>query len=131
MTTSDENMPEFARAISFSEPWVFWCFISYVLLHLTEYIIWIRSYTYKHTSLVELAQPLDGRLIVMHVVIVLGTFLSIYTSEKLFPNHPRAASIGFGALFVLLKTGIDVFAYLRNHPRHKVITTLMQKKNRQ
>lgn len=130
VSTMSEDSVEFARSITFAEPWVFWCFVSYTVLHLIEYITWIRSGTYKETSLVELATPFDGRLITMHVVIVLGTFLAMYTSETLFPNHPRAGSIGYGALFVAIKTGVDIYAYRKNKSRHTVIDAMMPGKSK-
>ena len=109
MTAVKEDATAFAKTITFTDPWVFWSFIGFTALHLVEYIIWIRSGTYKETTVAELANPFDGRLILIHVVIVAGTFLSMYTSEKLFPNHPHAASIGYGVLFVLIKIILDIW----------------------
>jgi len=121
LNSAGENAGEFGRAITFSEPWVFWSFIAFTVLHLTEYITWVRSKAYKETTLSELSTPFDGRLIIMHLVIVLGTFLAMYTSETLFPNHPRAASIGYGVLFVVIKIITELFAYRSNRSRHQVL----------
>lgn len=128
MSTMSEDTSGFAAAITFNEPWVFWSFIGFTALHLTDYITWIQRKAYKETTLVELASPFDGRIILMHLVIVLGTFLAMYTSENLFPNHPRAASIGYGVLFVGIKTIVDVIAYKKNEPRQKTLDTLLRKK---
>jgi hypothetical protein len=121
LTSIKEDAVGFASAITFSDPWVFWSFVGFVIVHLLEYISWIRNETYKETTIVELSSPFDSRIIVMHVVIVGGTFLAMFTSEKLFPDHPHAASIGYGALFVFLKTIIDVIAWRNNHSRQDAL----------
>lgn len=128
VSTMNEDTGGFARAITFAEPWVFWSFIGFTALHLTEYITWIMRKDYKETTLLELSNPFDGRIILMHLVIVLGTFLAMYTSENLFPNHPRAASIGYGALFVAIKTVVDIIAYKKNQPRQQTLDALLGKK---
>jgi hypothetical protein len=75
--------------------------------------------------------PFDGRIIIIHVVIVLGTFLSIYFSEKLMPGNPKAGNIAFASLFVLLKTIVDVIAYRKLQRRSETMISVynrMQKK---
>lgn len=124
ISTMQEDPTAFARAITFTDKWVFWSFIGFTLVHLAEYISWVRSGAYKETSLVELATPFDARIIVIHVVIVLGTFLAMYTSESLFPEHPKAASIGYASLFVVLKVVVEVIAYQKNHSRQEVFSKL-------
>ncbi len=128
VSTMREDISGFANAITFEEPWVFWSFIGFTALHLTEYITWIMRQEYKETTLRELSSPFDGRIILMHLVIVLGTFLAMYTSENIFPNHPRAASIGYGVLFVSIKTVVDIIAYKNNQPRQQTLDTLLRRK---
>ena len=121
MTAVQEDATSFAMALTFTDKWVFWSFIGFVALHLIEYITWIQTEQYKETTIAELASPFDARVLVMHVVIVGGTFLAMFTSQKLFPDHPHAASIGYGTLFVFLKTIIDVIAWNNNHSRQKAV----------
>lgn len=89
----------------------------FILLHAIQYWQWLATREYEETSLRQLGSPFDGRMIVMHIVIVLGTFLSIYASEHLFPNNPHAGQIAFASLFVFLKIMLDIISYNRNNKR--------------
>jgi hypothetical protein len=122
LSSSRENdFLGFARALMFIEPWVVASFLAFVFTHLVEYIVWMRDEDYKNTSLRELGSIFDARVIVIHVVIVLGTFAAMFAGEKLFPETQNAGSIAYTCLFVLLKVIVDVYAYARNTRRTALI----------
>jgi len=114
----------FMRAFLLIDPWMKVALLAFILTHGLEYWVWIRDGDAENTSLRELGMPFDGRIIIMHIVIVLGTFGSMYASESLFPDHPKAGSIAYATVFVLLKIAIDVFSYVRNQRRTDVISSM-------
>ncbi len=122
-SSKEDDLLGFARALTFVEPWVFAGFLAFVFTHLVEYIVWMRDEEYKNTSLRELGSVFDARIIVIHVVIVLGTFAAMFAGEKLFPATPNAGSIAYVCLFVLLKVIVDIFAYVRNTRRTTVLSS--------
>jgi len=123
-STSENDLLGFAKALMFIEPWVFASFLAFVFTHLVEYIVWMRDEDYKNTSLRELGSVFDARIIVIHVVIVLGTFAAMFAGEKLFPETQNAGSIAYTCLFVLLKVIVDVYAYTKNIRRTEAIGSL-------
>lgn len=121
--TSDGAI-SFVRAFLFSDPWMKVALLAFIFTHGLEYWVWKRDGEDKNTSLRELGMPFDARIIIMHMVIVLGTFGSLYASEKLFPGNPKAGSIAYAAIFVFLKIIVDVFSYVKNQRRTEVLTTV-------
>ncbi len=117
---------EFLRAIIFADDWMKLAIVAFILTHLLDYFVWVKDEEYKETSLRELGMPFDSRIILMHLVIVLGTFGSMYVSESLFPEHPKAGSIAYASLFVLIKLMIDIWAYTKNSKRSVVLSRLTQ-----
>ncbi len=66
------------------------------------------EYLKTHPS--DHAAFVDGRTIVMHVVIVLGAVGFTYVKEH-FPNNNQLAQLYFICIFVLVKTVADVLLY--------------------
>lgn len=99
------------RAMLFMEPWMQITLLSYFLTQLIDYIQYLAGREYEDTSLVELANVFDARTVVLHVVIVLGVFLSKWVSEDVFPHYPGAGTIAYASLFVVVKTLADIFSY--------------------
>lgn len=122
-SVKEGDMLGFAEALVFAEPWVLASFLAFIFTHLVEYITWMREETYKTTSLRELSSPFDSRILVIHVVIVLGTFSAMFASEKLFPETPNAGSIAYACIFVLLKVIVDIIAYKSNVRRTVLLST--------
>ena len=126
-TGNEGNYTSFGRAILFREPWMQITLLSYVLTQAIDYILYIRDKQYETTSLQELASVFDGRTIVLHVVIVLGVFLSQWVSEDVFPSYPKAGTIAFASLFVVIKTFVDILSYKMQTSREDTITALFGK----
>ncbi len=125
---SDDDILSFGGTLFFIYPWMRISFAAFLITHTLEYWIWVRDEEYKTTSLRALGSPFDSRIVIMHIVIVLGTFLSFYASENLFPGNPKAGSMGYAILFVMMKTGVDMFAYMKNTKRTEVIRALQPRK---
>ncbi|MBK6729639.1 MAG: hypothetical protein IPG60_01320 [Bacteroidetes bacterium] len=126
-TSNTDSYVSFGRAITFSDSWMQITLLSYILAQLVDYILYIRDKQYQITSLQELANIFDGRTIVLHIVIVLGVFLSQWVSNYVFPDYPKAGTIAFASLFVVIKTIADVFAYKWQTSRQQVITSIFDK----
>ncbi|MBK7440300.1 MAG: hypothetical protein IPL12_21100 [Bacteroidetes bacterium] len=124
LTAIEEDPIAFANALLFLDPWVLLSFLGFFFTHLAEYVLWIRDKEYKTTSLRDLGNIFDSRVVVIHVVIVLGTFASMFAGEKLFPDVKNIGSIAYMCLFVLLKIGVDVYAYSKNMKRTHAINDL-------
>lgn len=104
--------------------------LSYLFTHAAEYYVWLRNKEYEGANLVDLGNIFDSRSIVLHVVIVLGVFISNWVNDGLFPDHPKAGSIAFAAFFVLVKTFADILSYKWQTSRQDAITTLFGKSNK-
>jgi hypothetical protein len=111
----------FSRTILFLDDWMKVSIFAFIITHLLEYWAWLTSGFNKETSLRELGMPFDGRIIIMHLVIVLGTFGSMYASDTLFPGHPKAGSIAYASLFVLFKSILDIYSFRKDRKRFDVI----------
>ncbi len=123
----DDTRMEFLSAITFSDRWMQITLLSYFLAQLVDFIFYLRDAQYLNTSLQELANIFDARTIVLHVVIVLGVFLSQWVSENLFPQNPRAGTIAFASLFVVVKTITDILAYKLQTSRRQLLTGFLLK----
>lgn len=119
-----DDPAKFGETILLIDPWIRIGLAAFFITHLLEYIVWRRDGSAAETTLRELGSPFDARVIVMHLVIVLGTFLSMFVTESMFPNNPKAGSIAYASIFVILKTIVDLLAYVKNTKRTTVITAL-------
>lgn len=126
-TDNTDSYVSFGRAITFRDSWMQITLLSYILTQLVDYILYIRDKQYQNTSLQELASVFDGRTIVLHVVIVGGVFLSQWVSKDVFPNYPKAGTIAFASMFVVIKTIADVFAYKWQTSRQQVVKSIFEK----
>lgn len=124
LSAIEEDPVAFARALMFIEPWVVVSFLSFLLTHLIQYIIWRNNKEYEQTSLRELGAVFDARVIVIHIVIVLGTFAAMFAGDKIIPDTKNAGSIAYVSLFVLLKIGVDIYAMSKNTRRTTVMHQL-------
>ena len=84
-----------------------------ILLFITlKFIELVYVYFYKnqrkYTDPMDFHPFLEGRIVVIHIVIVLGVFACQFFSEKL-GNH--SGIIAFASVFVLVKTIGDLVAY--------------------
>ena len=82
LSTMKENPTAFVRALLFTEPWVKVSFAGFFVTHLVEYIFWRSNKEYEQTSLRELGTVFDTRVMVIHIVIVLGTFAAMFAGDK-------------------------------------------------
>jgi hypothetical protein len=124
LSALQEDAGAFTRALLFIEPWVVISFIAFVVFHFAEYIVWRINKEYKQTSLHDLGTIFDSRIMVIHVVIVLGTFAAMFAGEQLFPEKQNAGSIAYVCMFVLLKIIVDVYSYKKNVRRTEMISNL-------
>lgn len=124
LSAMKENPAAFARALLFTEPWVKVSFFGFFFTHLVEYIIWVNNKEYEQASLRDLGAIFDARVMVIHIVIVLGTFAAMFAGDKLIPNTKNAGSIAYVCLFVLMKVGVDLYTYSKNTRRIQVLSSL-------
>jgi Family of unknown function (DUF6498) len=121
---ADKNALSVMQTLFFQDRWMQVSLLVFIILHCIQYWQWIMTKEYEETSLRKLGSPFDGRMIIMHIVIVLGTFLSFYATENLFPHNPNAGQIAFASLFVFLKVIVDVLSFNRNNKRsHTILET--------
>lgn len=120
-SNQSDDMLGFLNALFLMDPWMRYSLLAFILTHGIEYWVWLRDEDYNNTSLRELGSPFDGRVLIMHLVIVLGTFGSVFVTEKLMPGNPKAGSIIYATLFVLLKILLDGYSYSKNKRRPEVI----------
>ncbi|MBK8345633.1 MAG: hypothetical protein IPL12_21525 [Bacteroidetes bacterium] len=66
-------------------------------------MLWIRDKEYKTTSLRDLGNIFDSRVVVIHVVIVLGTFASMFAGEKLFPDVKKNRQYSLHVFICIVK----------------------------
>lgn len=121
--SDNEGMISSAQAIVFADGWMRISFLIFLLVHGIDYVNYIATKQYEETSLRQLGMPFDGRIIIIHVVIVGGTFLSMFVGEKLFPGNPKAGQVSIAALFVVMKIILDLFALKSNKRRTETILT--------
>ena len=69
-------------------------------------IYYYQNQLYKNSHPSDWASVIDLRTIVIHVVIVLGTFAFNYAKVQ-FPNHHQLPTLIFICLFVFLKSIAD------------------------
>lgn len=124
LSTMKENPTAFVRALLFTEPWVKVSFAGFFVTHLVEYIFWRSNKEYEQTSLRELGTVFDTRVMVIHIVIVLGTFAAMFAGDKLIPGTQNAGSVAYVCLFVLMKIAMDVYAHNKSTRRLEVIGSL-------
>ncbi|MEZ5014342.1 MAG: DUF6498-containing protein [Chitinophagales bacterium] len=127
MQTMQEDPGAFGRALLLREPWVLYSLGAYLLVQIVQYWNWIQEGKDKETSLQQLASPFSARLVIMHIVIVLGTFAAMYASDTLFPGSPHAASMGYAVLFVALKTLLDLLAWRNSSKRATILSNALSR----
>lgn len=118
----EEGMLTTVQAIVFDDTWMRISFLVFIFVHGVDYINYLAAKQYEETSLRQLGMPFDGRIITMHIVIVGGTFLSMFVSEKLFANNAKAGQISIAALFVLIKILVDVASLKMQQRRTETIS---------
>ncbi len=97
-----------AQVFDFYQLW--WGFLALFLSHLISFIFnYIGKGEYKQTKLNELMQEPYGRVVVLHVTIILGAFLIGVFGSPIFAL----------ILLIALKTVIDVQAHLRQHKKYE------------
>ena len=126
--TNEDRVVTFVQVLFFQQQWMVVTLIGFILLHAAEFVAWMIGKDYEHTSLRQLGRPFDGRTIVLHIVIVLGTFGSMAFSEKLFPGNPKAGEIGYACVFVIVKMLVDAVSYVTQTGRTDVLTSVVPKK---
>ena len=82
--------------------------LSFFIYNLVEFLVlFILNHEFKKATPAENFQILDIHIIVVHVVVVLGTFLYQGVTEKLHWNH-KSAMIACVSLFVFVKIIADI-----------------------
>lgn len=122
-----DMIDNFVLPLMLKVPWMQVSLLVFFISHAVEYRVWIYDKDYKTTSLTSLGNPIDGRTIIMHIVIVLGTFLSAFVTNSLFPENPRAGVIAYASLFVLLKILVDLYAYATDQRRGTLLAKYMNR----
>ncbi len=82
--------------------------LSFVIYNLVEFLVlYILNHEYKKATPADNYQILDIHIIVVHIVVVLGTFLYQGVTESLHWNH-KSAMIACVSLFVVVKIIADI-----------------------
>ena len=82
--------------------------LSFILYNLVEFLVlFILNEKYKTAKPIDNYIILDTHIVVVHIVVVLGTFLYQGVTEKLHWNH-KSAMIACVSLFVLVKIIADI-----------------------
>lgn len=98
-----------AKVISLRESFFRFTLLSFIIFNFAEFfVLYILNGQYKTSKPTDYNFILDAHILVVHVVVVLGTFLYLGATEKLHWNH-KSAMIATVCLFVVVKIIADVF----------------------
>ncbi len=85
--------------------------LSFILYNFIEFLVlFILNDKYKNAKPIDNFQILDAHIIVVHVVVVLGTFLYKGITENLHWHH-KSAMIACVSLFVFVKIIADIIGH--------------------
>lgn len=95
------------RIMTFQDVFFKVAMLSFVVYNLVEFIVkYIATGKYKYAKPADYYSMFDGRIIVVHIVVVLGTFLYQLVLDKLNADH-KTAMIACVSLFIVVKLIAD------------------------
>ena len=108
---SDSELLTFAHALTLKGSFYRITLTSFFIYNLVEYLVQFRlNGKYKTSTPNDNFTLLDPHIIVVHIVVVLGTFLYAGVTEKLSLDH-HTAIIACAILFAIVKIIADVVRY--------------------
>lgn len=103
--------------------------LAVLMFFLNGVVVLIRDYilnrAYKKALFSDFRLVFDGRTIILHIVIVLGTFSYQYLYQYVTVDN-RLPGLGFVLIFCFLKTIADWFVNLQLKPEEKAVEKPLQ-----
>jgi hypothetical protein len=109
MTGSDKSdRMQMVQTMSLHQPFFKITLLNFLLYNLVEFmVVFIATGEYKTSIPNDHFEILDSHMIVVHIVVVLGSFLYEFVLKHFHTQH-RSAMIACVCLFVLVKICIDI-----------------------
>ena len=106
-TKNKEAGLDVIRVMTFQEAFFKTAMLSFVVYNLVEFIVkYLATGKYKYAKPDDYYSLFDGRIILVHVVVVLGTFLYQLVLDKLNADY-KTAMIACVSLFIVVKLIAD------------------------
>ncbi|MFN8238110.1 MAG: DUF6498-containing protein [Chitinophagales bacterium] len=99
------------RIMTFQDAFFKIALLSFVVYNLVEFIVrYLATGKYKSAKPADYYSMFDARIIVVHIVVVLGTFLYQLVLDKLNADH-KTAMIACVSLFIIVKLIADTIKH--------------------
>lgn len=111
----------FTETILLRAPFLKITLLNFFAYNLVEYlVVFLLMGTYKTSKPNDHFILFDSHMFVVHIVVVLGTFLYTFLMQRLNGNH-KAAMIAVVLLFIVVKTISDIIRQKLREPAEAVI----------
>ncbi|MDB5226019.1 MAG: hypothetical protein JWN78_212 [Bacteroidota bacterium] len=108
MKNDKDTNHNFAMTVILRAPFMKVVLLNFLVYNLVEFfVMFILSGEYKTSKPADQFQLFDSHMIVVHIVVVLGTFLAKFVQESLHAD-PHIAMIACVCLFIFVKILVDI-----------------------